>query len=130
MADLNSTLVRGNLRVTSETIGYKFHSNASASTTLSTIPDDSAIALETGNGDGSVSAWIWREKYNSSNWGIFHDNSADAIRFVGGSTERATFNLTNGDFATSGTIYEAGTALSNKYATIGSIPSGTTLTLN
>lgn len=77
--------------------GTKFHSNANSSIDLTHIPSDSEIALETGNGDGGVSAWIWREQYSSSNWGIFHDNSYDVIHFVGNSTSRFSINLGTGD---------------------------------
>lgn len=72
------------------------HSNAKATNVdVSRIPTDSEIALETGDGGGGVSAWIWREKYQD-NWGIFHDNAANALKFVGGNTERASINLSNG----------------------------------
>jgi hypothetical protein len=77
--------------------GTKFHSNANSSIDLTHIPSDSEIALETGDGSGGVSAWIWREQYSSSNWGIFHDNYYDVIHFVGNSTSRFSINLTTGD---------------------------------
>ena len=77
--------------------GTKFHSNANSSIDLTHIPSDSEIALETGDGSGGVSAWIWREQYSSSNWGIFHDNAYDVIHFVGNSTSRFSINLTTGD---------------------------------
>jgi hypothetical protein len=77
--------------------GTKFHSNANSSIDLTHIPSDSEIALETGDGGGGVSAWIWREQYSSSNWGIFHDNSYDVIHFVGNSTSRFSINLGTGD---------------------------------
>ena len=77
--------------------GTKFHSNANSSIDLTHIPSDSEIALETGDGGGWVSAWIWREQYSSSNWGIFHDNSYDVIHFVGNSTSRFSINLGTGD---------------------------------
>lgn len=74
----------------------KIHSNAKATTTdLTHIPTDAEIVLETGDGRGGVSAWIWREKYQD-NWGIFHDNASNVIKFVGNNTERASINLDNG----------------------------------
>ena len=73
--------------------GTKFHSTASASTNLTVIPSDSQIALETGNGNGSISAWIWREQYAPSNWGIFHDNDTNDVIFVGNNTERVRIGL-------------------------------------
>lgn len=82
--------------ITSDAYATKIHSNAKATTTdLTHIPTDAEIALETGNGDGAVSAWIWREKYQD-NWGIFHDNAANTLKFVGGNAERASINLSNG----------------------------------
>jgi hypothetical protein len=65
-------------------------------TTLSRIPNLNEIALQTGNGDGNQSAWIWRENYPSSNWGIFHDNTADTLHIVGNSTSRLGVSLNSG----------------------------------
>jgi len=87
--------------------GTKFHSSASASTDLTVIPNDSQIALETGNGNGSVSAWIWRENYSSSNWGIFHNNSTDVLHIVGNSTSRFSVGLQNGNTNVSGSLTAA-----------------------
>lgn len=88
----------------STVIAGKFHSNASASTDLTVIPPDTAIALETGNGNGSVNAWIWRENYTSSNWGIFHNNSEDdSINFVGNNRIRVKISLGSNSLKVGGT---------------------------
>lgn len=61
------------------------------------IPSDNEIAITTGDGNGGVSAWIWRENYSSSNFGIFHNNSTNYLHIVGSSTSRLSVNLSNGN---------------------------------
>jgi hypothetical protein len=68
-------------------------SAASASTDLTHIPSDAEVALSTGDGNGSVSAWIWREKYSGGNFGIFHNNNTNVVQFVGDSEARFTVSL-------------------------------------
>lgn len=94
----------GNLWVSGSITAGKFHSNASASTDLTVIPPDTAIALETGNGNGVVNSWIWRENYTSSNWGIFHNNSEDdSINFVGNNRIRVKISLGSNSLKVGGT---------------------------
>lgn len=80
------------------------YSGVGSSTDLTHIPDDTEVALATGNGNGNVSAWIWRENYASSNWGVFHDNSTDYLHIVGNSASRVNINLTSGDTAVNGRL--------------------------
>ena len=80
-----------------KTFNTKIHSAVSASDIdMTRIPSDNEIALETGNGDGTVSAWIWREQYTPSNWGIFHDNSTDSLYFVGNNDIKMNLSLSSG----------------------------------
>lgn len=94
----------GNTTFPGSVTAGKFHSNASASTDLTVIPPDTAIALETGNGNGFVNSWIWRENYTPSNWGIFHNNSEDnSINFVGNNTIRVKISLDSNSLKVGGT---------------------------
>ena len=94
----------GNTTFPGSVTARKFHSNASASTDLTVIPPDTAIALETGNGNGSVNSWIWRENYKLSNWGIFHNKSEDnSINFVGNNTIRVKISLASNSLKVGGT---------------------------
>lgn len=94
---LEGGTLTGNLTVNGITTGKKFHSNANSPTEdLAVIPSDNAIALETGNGNGAVSAWIWREQYAPSNWGMYHNNSNDYVYFVGNNIARLSIGLSDG----------------------------------
>ena len=91
------------------TINKVIQSNAVASdVSLSRIPSEGEIALQTGNGNGVQSAWIWRENYPHSNWGIFHDNSSDILHIVGNGTSRLSVNLGNGNVIIPGNLTVSG----------------------
>lgn len=78
-------------------VNGQIHSRAVASNVdLTRIPGDSEVALSTGDGGGGQSAWIWRENYSSSNWGIFHDNNSNILDIVGSNTARLSVNLSSG----------------------------------
>jgi len=73
------------------------HSRAVAiNTSLNRIPTSNEIALSTANGAGIQSAWLWRENYAYSNWGIFHDNTSDNVHFVGNNSSRLSIGLASG----------------------------------
>ena len=112
-------------------INKVIQSNAIASdVSLSRIPSEGEIALQTGNGNGVQSAWIWRENYPFSNWGIFHDNSSDVLHIVGNSISRFSVNLGNGTVTIPGNLTVNGTLFSSfldgKYV----LKSGDTMTGN
>jgi hypothetical protein len=87
------------------------HSNSvSTDTDLSRIPAETEIVLETSSGNGTDSVWLWREKWNSSNYGIFHDNSADVIHAVGGGSSKFQINLANGSTGIHGNLTVDGNA--------------------
>lgn len=107
--DSNGDTMAGKL-----TINKVIQSNAVASdVSLSRIPSEGEIALQTGNGDGGRSAWIWRENYSSSNWGIFHDNSSDVLHIVGSSTSRFSVKLGDGTVTIPGNLIVNGTITGN-----------------
>lgn len=79
-------------------------------TNLARIPADSEVALSTSNGGGVQSAWIWRENYAASNWGMFHDNSADTFHIVGNNISRLSVNLASGAVNIGSTLTASGGA--------------------
>ena len=89
-------------------------SNATASdTSLTRIPSESEVAIQTSDGGGGKSAWIQRENYPSSNWGIFHDNSSDILHIVGNSASRFSVTLGNGNVTIPGNLTVNGTITGN-----------------
>ena len=103
------------LDVTGTIATGKIHSSASSSIDLTHIPSDSEIALETGNGNGNVSAWVWREKYDLSNWGIFHDNNNDVLHIVGNNVSRFNINLNSGNSNFNGQLNANGGLYTSAY---------------
>jgi len=77
--------------------GGQIRSEAMAvDTNLARIPGNSEIVIETA-GDGATSSWLWREKWAASNYGIFHDNSADNVVYVGNNNPRLSVGLSSGN---------------------------------
>ena len=85
------------IEVKDKIIANRFSSKADASTDITIIPTDTdnSIALETGNGNGSISSWLWHEKWSSANYGIFHDNTNDILRIVENSNAKIDISLTD-----------------------------------
>lgn len=93
------------------TVPRMIHSNSVAtSTDLSRIPLETEIAFETSSGNGADSVWLWRENWATSNYGIFHDNSADVIHAVGGGSSKFQINLNNGNAGVHGSLTVDGNA--------------------
>ena len=79
-------------------VNGQIHSKAGVSdNSFTRIPGDNEIAYSTSDGGGSLSAWIWRERWGGANFGIFHNNANDYIHFVGSSIARMSIDLANGN---------------------------------
>lgn len=68
-----------------------------SSTNITTIPSQSAIALQFGAGNSTgANTWIWRLNWASANYGLFFNDDNDTLYWVGGSTSRMSLDTNTG----------------------------------
>ena len=88
----------GNVGIGTTSPQFLLHSGAVATDNdIARKPNAKEVALATGNGDGQKSSWIWREYWDPTNWGIFHDNTTDKLHTVGNSQAVMTVGLASGN---------------------------------
>ena len=80
-----------------------------SSTSISTIPADSAVALRTGDGSATGSnTWVWRLNWAYANYGIFWEDNSDVLYFVGDGNSRFNIDFSAGHAQASGSLLAGG----------------------